>query len=357
MQRWIPWLAAALALQLALAVGLGLRGDRLGPAAAGALLIDAKLDGIDQLVIDGPAVNDAAGAKPARVELLKRDSRWRLPGYHDAPADAARVTSLLERIGKLHRGLPVATTDAAAQRFKVADDEYERRLVMSAGKQALATLYLGNSPGVRKSYARTSADTSVHAVELAAVDLNTAASDWFDQGLLARDEKSIARIDAAGAGGTGFTLRRGAKDANPAWQAQGLPGDKAVDAAKADALARAIANFRVHAILATAAQAEWQQDAPVLRLTLEDAQGKSVSWVLSKPKSGDFHVLKTSDQAWFFEVKDWSARSLLDAAAQDKLALAPGAAPAATGSGAAAAGAAGTAGAAGVASAPTTAKR
>ncbi len=321
MQRWIPWLAAAVALQLAMAIGLGLRGDRLSPPAAGAVLIDAKLDAVDQLTIDGPAVKDAApgGTKAARLELVKRDSRWRLPGYHDAPADTARVTSLLERIGKLQRGLPVATSDAAAQRFKVGDDEYERRLVASGGKQAIATLYLGNSPGVRKSYARTSGDSSVYAIELGAADLNTSASDWFDQGLLARDEKSIVRIDVAGTGGTAFTLRRAAKDATPAWQGQGLPADRPVEAAKADALARAVANFRVHAVLGTSPQADWQQDAPALRLTIEDAQGKSVNWVLSKPKAGDSYVLKASDQPGFPEVKGWSAKTLLDAATAEKM--------------------------------------
>jgi Domain of unknown function (DUF4340) len=338
MQRWIPWLAAALALQLAIVVGLGLRGDRMSRAAAGAALIDAKLDAVDQLVIDGPVAKDAPGGSPApsRVELVKRDSRWRLPGYHDAPADAARVTALIERVGKLQRGLPVATTDSAAPRFKVGDDEYERRLVASSGKQAVATLYLGSSPGVRKSYVRASGDASVCAVELAAADLVTAAGDWFDQGLLARDEKTIARIDVASAGAAAYTLRREAKDAGPAWQAQGLPGDRPVDAAKADALARSIATLRVHAVLGSSAHADWQQDAPALRLTMEDAQGKSVGWVLSKPKSGDIYVLKASDQPWFLEVKEWAAKALLDAAAADRL-VAAGASASSAASAAAAA--------------------
>jgi hypothetical protein len=99
------------------------------------------------------------------------------------------------------------------------------------------------------------------------------------------------------------------------WEIDG----KRVDDGRAQALAASIANLRIDAVLGTQPLPDWQQDRPQLHMTLKDAQDQAVTWALSKPKTGDSYVLKASDRPWYFELKEWAAKPLLDAAARDAL--------------------------------------
>jgi hypothetical protein len=361
MQRWTYILAVVLGVQLLLAGGLALRGDRLAPARSDAPLITADLQSVDRLTIDGPVAANAESAKSttaARVELVKRDGGWVMPANFDAPADAKKVEAVLKQLAGARRGLPIATSAQALDRFKVGEHDYERRIVASQGEKALATVYLSSAPGGRKANARTAQDSAVYSVDVAPYDLPAGAAEWLDKALLQRDAATLARIEVADAGKPAITLRRvpapaGNKDAQasddganeknegdkkdtdkkdhtnhaPAsmWSAEGLGAGQQLDQAKAVALAEAIANLRVDSVLGTEAQPDWQQEVPRLRLTVADAQDKAVTWTIVKPKSGDAHILKASDWPWYFELKSWDAQPLLDAAATDKLVAQPGA--------------------------------
>ncbi len=358
MQRWISVLAVVLVAQVLLAGGLLFRGDRLAPAHSDAPLVGADLKNADRLAIDGPAVPatqpaDKAAQADARIELVKRNGAWLLPASADAPAEAKKVEAVLKQLAETKRGLPIATTAQALDRFKVGEHDYERRVVVSRGDKTLVTVYLGSAPGGRKANARTADDQVVYDVDLATYDLPTARADWLDKTLLQQDASLLTRIEIAEAGKAPIVLQRpapaGAKDAAasdgggddakheskgaagsaaksdpkaapaPAWSAEGLGAGERLDPAKADALAHAVAGLKVDDVLGTQPQPDWQQEPPRLRLTLTDASDKSVTWTIVKPKSGDTHVLKASDKPWYFELKSWDAQPLLDAAARDKL--------------------------------------
>ncbi|HXF44761.1 MAG TPA: DUF4340 domain-containing protein [Burkholderiaceae bacterium] len=318
MQRAIRILAVVLIVQIGAALALAWRGAGLSAAQPDAALIGADLKEIDRLRIDGPAGGDKPQA--ASVELVKRDGKWLLPGYFDAPADAAKVDDLLKRLAGAKRGLPVATSASALARFRVADQEYERRIVAARGETTLATVFLGTSSGVRKAHARTAQDQAVYAIELAAYEVRTAPADWLDQSLLMRDAAALAEIAVAAAGKPTLTLRRAQRkegdQTSSTWEAE---SGQSVDQAKASALADAIVNLKVDAVLGKEPKPEWRLDQPDLRLTLKDTQGKTSQWSISKAKSGDIHVLKASDQSWYLEIKSWNARPLLEAAVPDKL--------------------------------------
>jgi hypothetical protein len=323
MQRAITILAAALGVQLVVAAALAWRGDRISTARPETPLINTELKDVDRIAIDGPVSPDKG--QGGRVELVKRDGKWLLPGYFDAPADAAKVEDLLKRLAGSKRGLAVATTAPALARFRVADDDYEKRIVVGRGETTLATVYLGTSSGLRKTHARTAQDREVYAIELPAYEVRTAAVDWLDQALLKREAASLAAIEVGFAGKAALTLRRAERkegeQTSVVWEAA---GEHRVDAARAAALVEAIANVRVDAVLGTEPKPQWRQDRPELRLTLTDTQGKSVVWTISKADGGDTHVLKASDRPWYLELKSWNARPLLDAAAPEKLLASPG---------------------------------
>lgn len=350
MRRWIPILAIVLGLQVVLAIALGTRGDRLAPVHSDAALVAADLKTVDRVVLDGPVTAEAPADKasaPAagRVEIVKREGRWVLPGYHDAPADAARLQALLDRLTSTPRGFPVAKTPDARERFKVADKDYERRLVASRGDKPAAVLYVGAAQGLRKSTARTAQDDVVYAVDLPLQDLATTPGEWLDAGLLKPDVAGLTEIVIAAKDKPSLTLTRSlaaapaAKDKPqekdkpqdaPTWQGTGLPADKRVDPKLATALTDAMAGIKVDAVLGTEARPEWK--TPELTLNFKGAQGAATTWTIYRQppkepgkdpsKEVETYVFKASGHPWYLEVKAWNGRPLLDVATPDQLVVA-----------------------------------
>ena len=341
MRRSITPLIVVLVLQLALAGGLLVRRDPLAGARTDTPLLQAGVTlRADQIVIEaGPAPAAAAGAAgaapssgagprrrpaPARIVLRKKDGIWVLPDDYDVPADTPKVSSLLDRLAALKRGLPIATSDAALKRFKLVDSDFERRLILSADGKTIDTVYFGSSPGLRKSDARTADERAVYAVDLPTYELPTDVSAWLSADLLKPDTTTLAEIDVAGGARDSFQLvRQKGSDKQPdSWSDPALKGDQRIDSAHVESLAEQIAALHVDAVLGTAAKPEWQQDHPLVTLTLKDDKSQSAQWALSKPASGDFYVLKSSIHPWFFSISATAGKSLIDASGRDALIVA-----------------------------------
>jgi hypothetical protein len=68
-----------------------------------------------------------------------------------------------------------------------------------------------------------------------------------------------------------------------------------------------------------AARRTGTQDQPQLRLVLTPAKGDPVTWTISKPKIGGYYVVQVSAKPWFLQLKDDSARPVLEASGREKL--------------------------------------
>jgi hypothetical protein len=327
MQRWIPILSTALGVQLLLAGALALRHDDLSAATPDTPLVTAAIKDADHLVIEAATDTTATdkSSSSQRVELSKKNDKWVIDNYFNAPANAGKLDGLLGQLARLKRGLPVGTSKAALRRFKVVDDNFERRVVLSKAGKTLTTLYFGASPGLRQSDARSADDDAVYAVDMPTYELPASAKEWFDGDVLNRKADTLAEIDIThhdhdakhGNAANTLTLTKlTASDQQSAqWQVQGLAANQQIDAQHADTLASSIANVHVDAVLgdqAKPANPEWRQDQPLLTLKLKDKQGVMTIWTMSKPSSGDFEVLKSSAQPWYFSLTDREAKSLLD---------------------------------------------
>lgn len=337
MRRGMTTLAVVLVLQLALALLLFMRRDPLAGVTSVTLLIPPDaVRNADHLVIEAKSAAAPAtsgGAEATRLELAKKNGAWVLPESFDAPAEGAKVSALLDRLAALKRGLPIATSEAALKRFKVVDSDFERRLVLSAGDRALATVYFGSSPGLRKSDARLSADKAVYSIDMPTYELPTDSGAWLSGELLRGDADKLAEIDIANGAAAGLVsgrvqlVRTKGTDKQPdSWADPALTGAQHVDGARAESLLQQIQQLHVDSVLGTAAKPEWQQDHPVLSLTLKDDKAHGVDWTLSRPQNGDFYVLKSSSQPWFFSVSAAQGKQLTDASARDTLIPSPKAA-------------------------------
>lgn len=324
MTKTMKGLAGLLVLQAALAVGMNLNARDLAPPAAGGPWLDLDTAAIDRLRIE------AAAEQP--VELVRRDGQWIVPAAGDFPADAGRVSQLLDRIAGLRAGSPIATSPSAQARFKVAPDAFERKLVLARGDAAAATLYLGTAQGARRVPARLDGSDRIHEVALPAYDIAARSDDWLDKAIAAVPD---AEVEAVELGDLRLTRQPAIPDAAEAvtgtpaastWQASGLADGETLKPEAATALVRQLASLRIDRVLGAEPPADAVLDPPALAATVVRKDGRRIEYRLAKRGQDDW-LMKTSARPEYFALPGWAVTPLLEASRRETL-VARGAAPA-----------------------------
>lgn len=129
-----------------------------------------------------------------RLTLQKTGDHWQLPDTQ-LPVDQAKMDGLMTKFSTLNGGWPVATTASSHERFEVAENKYQRHVILYQGETSKAELYVGNSPGFRKAHVRKAGSDAVYAAQLNTFELPTLADDWLDKTLLA--SKGVKRIQGS----------------------------------------------------------------------------------------------------------------------------------------------------------------
>lgn len=303
-------LAALLAVQLLFAA-LGIGGSRrLAPAVTDTPLAEFAVEQIDQIEIRAP--------ERAAVLVLSRreegtEPGWVLPSLGDFPAETTRVEQVLHSLAELRRPLPIATSAAARQRFKVADDVFEHQITLTADGQPVARLILGDSPGFRRRYLRPSDDPGVYDVRLEVLNLSSDADGWIahDQLHLERDQIQRLAADA-------WVLH---KTDEGAWNLINADEDLSdrLDPLKVEALLNTLANLSYRTVLGTEVPAGFDPHAPELALTIdlgEDGKQRRVYLIAELAGERQDSVLKVEDDPYYFKLSDFDLGPLagLDAA-------------------------------------------
>jgi hypothetical protein len=134
--------------------------------------------------IDTFTVEDQDGTQR---HLVRSDGVWMLEP-EGLPGDGAKIDALLDRLAALSPTPPLATSEAAARRFAVAEaDGFERRITLAAGKKSWTAL-LGRSQGPRHSALRWANEPEIYRAALTLADWPLALEDWIDRTLLALPE-------------------------------------------------------------------------------------------------------------------------------------------------------------------------
>lgn len=283
MKQLILILSLILVVQLGLALGLGLTGNTLDVKSGGPLL-KLKTAEIDQVQIDGPT-------NQGSIVLKKVDDKWTLPDHFNAPADQAKVAHLLTTLTDLQRPWPVAKTADAEKRFKVADADFERRLVFKAGDKDQATLLLGSSPGFRKVHARVGGEQQVFDIPFSTYQASLKAVDWLDKKPLLVEADQISAIDLP-------DCRLNWNEGRP--QLANLAENEQTKAEPARQLFEKLAGLNVLDIYAKAGQ---PLPNPVdLSIKLEMKDGKSRQYDFAKGDEADYAVLQTSNAPYLYKV-------------------------------------------------------
>jgi hypothetical protein len=296
-------LAGVLILQLILAIGLGLGGGRaMTPSVADTPLFDFTPDQVQGIRIE-------AGDGSEAVALTRRDDGWVLADLADLQAEGFKVDQLLEDLVQLKRPLPIATSEEARKRFKVADSAFERRLVIEGEKGPLASLLIGDSPGFRRVFARLPDDPGVYDLRLAPSDVSARRDDWIDKGLLRMERDDIVRI-----GTDAWTL---AKAEDGSWTL--ADSDQPLDQESVMALVMRVANLGYRGVFGIEEDAAYNQQEPRLLLDIGLADGSTQTYRVSQSADSQDYVLKDVDRPWYFKLSEFDLGELLDIEASDLL--------------------------------------
>lgn len=277
-------LGAVLAAQLLLAGALLWDAQHYAVAQPGQPLLAFEHGKVDRIVID---TRDEGS-----ITLQKDGKSWILPARERFPADRSKVDGFLVALSDLKPRLPVAVTEDASQRFHVGPKDFERRITLKHGKDTLATLYLGDSAGASRVFARAETGEAVYEVGFGIWQASTKPHEWMDPNLLQQKPDDIVRIDLPS-----FTLQR--KDDK--WQLGGLSNGAGTDAEEAGRVVNRLANLTFEDVKGKVDKSA-NEPAPELSYTLTLKDGQSVQYSFSQADQGDDYLLRTSASDYVFKV-------------------------------------------------------
>ena len=288
MKRWSILLGICLAIQVALAVGVNLARTDYSAFKPMKTILSFDVKMVNSIYIQGDN---------KRVELTKQEGRWCVSPLNNFQADQNKIEDFLGKLAELKKGWPVATTTTAARRFKVAKNDYERKITLSKDGKNVDTLFIGTSPGFRKVHARQKDEKSIYAVKFNDYEASAKPEDWIDKGVLRHQVSEISRVQLPD-----FSLTH--QDGNLSVDDIDENTEETVTE-ESERLLCKIADLRIRTVLGDKEKSEYNQDNPLFRYTLVLSCGDLEEYVFSKPKGADDYVLKPSHWKEYFEVDGW----------------------------------------------------
>jgi len=242
------------------------------------------------------------GPDKAKVTLEKSGSSWKLPDYFNARADQNQVNALLDKLARLKKTWPVATTPDAAPRFKVDTKKFERHIIINKGTAPVAELYVGTSPSYRKVHVRLPSGHDIMAVSFSTSVAPVKPEQWLDKDILALNGDEIT-----GLGIRDIHLQHKGKE----WMLVEEGGQQQpVAADKVQPLLHALTSLRVEGILGTREVPAYGLEKPVVRCRVERQGKEPVIYRFGSLKDKDYYAVKRSDDPFIFKVEKWQITPL-----------------------------------------------
>jgi hypothetical protein len=303
MKKWISIMGGLLVAQLVLAVTVHMTDRDYATYEA-----KEKLLGFDEQKLDRLLIEDGNTS----VTLKNSAGQWVLPKEGDFPASQKSVSELLDKLAGLEKGWPVATSSGASRRFKVAEDEYERRLTLYSGDDVVARLYVGTSPGFRKVHLRPDGDEAVYVAEFNTWEAGAEVDDWLDKTLLKLNANDLQSVEIAGE----LVLRREEGDLRLA----GLTDRESPNEKETHSLLSKLTDLTIQSLKSEQESAAYNQQEPQLEIEVTLKDGERLSYLFFKSDNDAHYVLKRSDMDRFFEVPSDLVNPLKEAS-REKLVL------------------------------------
>ena len=317
MKRHNQILAAVLVVQVILSVVV------FWPRSAASaerepLFPDLEADDIVALTITGGA---AIEGEDKSITLQQVEEDWILPDADDYPAQASKVTPLLEKIVGLTTGRLVTRTDASHERLQVASDDFARRVDFETAGGETHTLYLGSSPSYGAIHFRVEGQSEVYlASDIDTYEVGATAASWVDTTYLSIPQGDVTVVTLEnGNGQFTFVKEDAGEEGGGNWTMEGLTADETLDGGKVDALLRQAALVNMIEPLGKEDQPEYGMDEPGAVVTLSTEEKTVTLRVGAKDPDDNSYVVTSSESPYYVRVAEYSVKELVENARQDFL--------------------------------------
>ena len=176
MKKMKSWLCGILILQILITTGIFWNRQSQPQANPQQPLLSFELQRLDKVVF-----SDSENT----VTLIKFGDQWLLPELQKLPVSDSQITGLLGKLQHMKTGWPVATTSASHERFEVEEGKFQRRIQLYQGDILADELFVGTSPGFRKTHIRKLGDDAIYTAELDSYEVPVKNNGWLDKSLLA----------------------------------------------------------------------------------------------------------------------------------------------------------------------------
>lgn len=292
MQKMISIAATLLIIQVGLAVFFYKGEPAQKTTAPDTPFLGMKSDQVSAFEITGP--------QKERLVVEKIGAEWIIKDSFGAPANGEQVKALITKLSELKKGFAVATTAGAAKRFKVADDQFERHVVLREKEQIVGEFYVGTSPGFRQIHVRKAGTEEVLAAALSTFELETGVELWLDKNLF-----KIKKEDMVSISFPGFVLEKKADT----WQLQGLESGWKTDEKNVAELLNKVAELTIQAVMNPQETTPLFAKAPAFKYSVTRVDGKTAEFSFIKPEE-NYYVLKQSERELYGKVNSLQVEGL-----------------------------------------------
>ncbi len=249
------------------------------------------------------------GPENEELVLQKSDKSWIMPGAFSAPASQGQVDELLKKLADARQGLAVATSKGAAKRFKTAEDNFERHVVLKKGDTVAGDFYLGTSAGMRNSHARQVDQQAVVSIPVSSHEVDADADSWLDRSLANLNKTDLKAVSLGD-----ITLLHKEEGKEKVWVLDGASKEK-TEQDTVDKLVNKITAISVQSVLDPEKSAALFIKDPAVQFTVTRQDDTTVSYDFAKKddKKDDYFILKMSDNELYFKVGKWLVEDLTEA--------------------------------------------
>jgi hypothetical protein len=234
---------------------------------------------------------------------------WVLPDADDYPAQADKITPLLDKMVGLTTGRLVTRTDASHKRLQVAPDDFMRRIDFETADGTKHTFYLGSSPRYGATHFRVDGQSETYLTsELSTWETKAEAASWVDTVYLSVPQDDVTKMTLENTNGT-FTFT---KDDKGTWTMGGLAAYETLDEAKVTSLIQRAATVNMIQPLGKEEQAAYGMDEPNAMVTLETGDKTITLRVGAKDPADNSYVVTSSESPYYVRVSEYSVKDLVE---------------------------------------------
>lgn len=262
-------------------------------------------------------ITDADGNS---IELRKQDADWVLPDADGFPADAGKVSPMLEKITGLTTGRLVTRTSASHKRLQVSADDFVQRIDLETANGEQHTLFLGSSPQYGAMHFRVDGQNETYLTgDFSTWETRAQPAAWIDTSYVNLDEAGVKKMTLENANGS-FTFVR---DEDENWTMAGLATDETLDQTKVDNLVSMATSVNMERPLGREEQPEYGMDQPSAVVRLETADKTITLRMGVLDPEEQTYVINSSESPYYVQVPQSSVQELVEETRDGFLQLPP----------------------------------